>query len=70
MSIRSNANTLSSLTKELLLNWEQTQQSWRDSKSEEFQRKYLAELIAQVDRGSAVFDDLDKLVQKVRHDCE
>ena len=70
MNIRSNANSLSVLTKELLLQWEQTRQSWHDTKSEEFQQKYLAELVTQIDRATAVFDDLDKLVAKVRQDCE
>jgi hypothetical protein len=70
VSIGANGRTLSAATRQLLLQWEQAKGSWHDAKSGEFERKYLAELVAGVDRTAAVFDELDKLVNKVRDDCE
>jgi hypothetical protein len=39
-------------------------------KSQEFEQRFLAELMASVDRAMPVFDDLDKLLTKIRRDCE
>ena len=61
---------ISAVTKDLWVQWQQAREYWRDAKSEEFERKYLAELTASVDKAAAVFDQLDKLVMKVRSDCE
>lgn len=70
MNISANGKSIAMATKELMLKWEAARESWRDAKAEEFDRKYLAELIASVDKAAAVFDQLDKLVMKVRSDCE
>jgi hypothetical protein len=61
---------LTGLTKDLKSRWEHTKDFWRDAKSEEFERKYIVELVAGVDRAVNVIDQLDKLVSKVRSDCE
>ena len=70
MNISANGKSIVMATKELSLKWDATRECWRDAKSEEFERKYLAELTAAVDKATAVFDQLDKLVMKVRSDCE
>ena len=49
MSLRASGNQLAALTKDLLLQWEETKAHWQDAKSEEFQRKYLEELQSNVD---------------------
>jgi hypothetical protein len=61
---------LNALTKELWVQWQQTRDSWRDAKSQEFQRQYLDELLSSVDKSVTVIDDLDKLMTKIRKDCE
>ncbi|HZR20172.1 MAG TPA: hypothetical protein VFE51_23015 [Verrucomicrobiae bacterium] len=61
---------LEALTKELRLRWQQTQEYWVDAKSREFEHKYLEELFASVDRAVLVIDQLDKLVLKIKKDCE
>jgi hypothetical protein len=61
---------LAAITKELWLQWQQTKESWRDAKSEEFQRKYIQELLVSVDKSVTVIEELDKLVTKIRKDCE
>jgi hypothetical protein len=68
--MNANGTRLSGITKELWLQWQDTRASWRDAKSDEFQHKYLEELFASVDKTVAVIEQLDKLVTKIRHDCE
>jgi hypothetical protein len=61
---------LTGATKELYLRWEQTKESWRDTKCIEFEQQYMIELLANVDKALTIIDQLDKLVAKIRHDCE
>lgn len=70
MSVSASKARLTGLTKDLLARWEHTKDHWRDAKSEEFERKYIVELVSGVDRAVNVIDQLDKLVSKVRSDCE
>jgi hypothetical protein len=70
MSIGANGKTLVALTKELMLRWEDTKNVWHDGKSEEFERKYLNDLLTGVDKSAEVFEQLDKLMNHVRNDCE
>ena len=70
MTISSNGKLIASLTKELSLRWADTRDQWQDIKAREFEQKYIDELILTVDRAVPVFDDLDKLINKVRSDCE
>jgi hypothetical protein len=61
---------LAAVTKELLLQWQQTKNYWDDGKSREFEQKYLQELGAGVDKAVMVIEQLDKLTAKIKHDCE
>jgi thymidylate synthase len=61
---------LSGITKELWVQWQQTKESWRDEKSAEFEQKYLSELVAAVDKSVTVIEQLDKLIEKIKKDCE
>ena len=70
MSLNSDKARLAALTKDLILKWAQTKESWRDARSEEFERKYMEELKSSVDRAVAVIEQLEKLSTKVRSDCE
>ena len=58
------------LTRQLSVQWQQTKESWQDSKTREFERKYMDELFAGVDKAVTVMDQVDKLVTKIRNDCE
>ena len=68
--MNANGTRLSATTKELWNQWQQTKESWRDAKSQEFEHKYLEELFAGVDKAVTVMEQLDKLVTKTRNDCE
>jgi hypothetical protein len=61
---------LAGLTKELRAQWLDTKTYWKDAKSQEFEHKYMEELLASVDRAVTVIEQLDKLVTKIRKDCE
>jgi hypothetical protein len=58
------------LTKDLRVHWQQTKEYWSDEKSREFEHHYLEELFASVDRAVLVIDQLDKLIHKIKKDCE
>ena len=70
MSLSGNRTRLEMLAKDLLLKWEDTKNAWRDSKGLEFERHYIQELVARVDKSAAMIDKLDELLNKVRRDCE
>jgi hypothetical protein len=61
---------LSGITRELWGQWQQTKESWKDSKSAEFEQKYLQDLVANVDKTVMVIEQLDKLIGKIKRDCE
>ena len=65
-----NGSKLMAITKELSNQWQQTREYWRDEKSQEFDRQYMQELLASVDRAVGVIEQLDKLISKIRTDCE
>jgi hypothetical protein len=66
----SNASRLGAITKELWVKWQQTKAQWNDSKAQEFESKYLLELYSTVDRTVTVIEQLDKVVNRIRKDCE
>ena len=68
--MNANGARLGAITKELWQQWQQTREYWQDAKSQEFERKYLEELLASVDKTVTVIEQLDKLVMKIRKDCE
>lgn len=61
---------LSALTRDLSNRWQHTKESWRDAKAEEFERQYLEDLYVSVDKAMHVMEQLDKLMAKIRSECE
>jgi hypothetical protein len=70
MSLVAQRSRLRSLAHDLALRWDETKSSWRDSKSEEFERRFLAELGPRVEKSVEIIEKLDELLTKVRKDCE
>jgi hypothetical protein len=68
--MNANGTRLAGATRELWLQWQDTKNYWRDAKSQEFEAHYLSELVATVDKSVAVIEQLDKLLSKIRKDCE
>ena len=61
---------IAALTKDLWGRWQQTRESWSDAQSLEFERHYLQELNVSVDKTVAVIEQLDKLLARIKKDCE
>jgi hypothetical protein len=61
---------LDALTRDLRLKWRQTRETWTDARGAEFDARYMQELFASVDRSLEVIAELDKLVTRIRKDCE
>jgi hypothetical protein len=70
MNFSGNKSRLIGVTKELVLQWEQTKNYWHDAKSAEFEQRYIEELTVGVDRTVMVIEKLDELLKKVKKDCE
>jgi hypothetical protein len=70
MNLSGNKSRLMGVTKELSLRWEETRNYWRDAKSQEFDKKYMQELSARVDKAVTVIEKLDEVLKKVQSDCE
>ena len=68
--MKSSANRLSGLTAQLRAQWQDTKTYWKDAKSQEFEQRYMEELLASVDRAVTVIEQLDMLITKIRKDCE
>jgi hypothetical protein len=53
-----------------MVHWHETKHFWRDAKADEFEHRFLEELQLGVDRAVQVIDQLDKLMEKIKKDCE
>ncbi len=70
MNLSGNKSRLVGLTRDIFLRWTETKNYWRDAKSEEFDRRFMQELDASVNRTVQIMDKLEELLKKVRSDCE
>jgi hypothetical protein len=70
MNLSGNKGRLVGLTREISLRWGETQAHWRDAKSDEFDRRFMQELSASVNRTVLIIEKLDEVLKKVRKDCE
>jgi hypothetical protein len=70
VNLAGNKSRLVGVTKALELKWEDTKVSWRDARSDEFERRYLLELFILTDKTVSVIEKLSELLAKVRKDCE
>ncbi len=63
-------NRLAGLTNELRAEWEQTKHYWNDAKSREFEQRFLVELFSGVNQTINHIESLERVLAKLRHDCE
>ena len=68
--MHASGSRLEALTKELRVQWLHTKDYWSDAKSQEFEQRYLHELFATVDKTVSAIEQIDKLVGRIRKDCE
>ena len=62
-------NRLTGLTRELHAAWQQTRQHWNDAKSLEFEKRFLDDLMANVNQAVANIDALERVLTKIHDDC-
>jgi len=70
MSLSGSRSRLAAISKELSLRWLETKYYWKDSKSQEFEQRFMDDLLARVDKTVTVIEKLDQLLSQVRKDCE
>jgi hypothetical protein len=70
MSLSSARGRLTGVTRDLSLKWDDTKNYWRDGKSQEFERRFLRELFAEVNQSQLAMEKLDELLCKIRNNCE
>jgi hypothetical protein len=63
-------NRLMTLSKDLRAAWAETRQHWSDAKSLEFEKRFLDELNSGVNQAISSIDALERVLNKVRDDCE
>lgn len=70
MSLHGNKSRLTALTKDISLRWAETRNHWRDAKSEEFDHRFMQELLPRVNKAAAAVEKLEELLNKIKKDCE
>lgn len=69
-SIKGSAGKLTRLTKELSAKWGETKYYWNDSRSAAFEKEFLEELPSEVNTAVKIMEELNKVLTKIRRDCE
>jgi hypothetical protein len=70
MNLAGSKSRLVGSARELSLKWKETQNYWRDAKSQEFEHRYLEDLFIRLDKTVVIIEKLDEILKKVRSDCE
>lgn len=70
MSLNPGRARLGALTKQIGVEWQQTRESWRDQKADEFEVRFISELFARVNGAMSQLDLLERTLSKLRSDCE
>jgi len=70
VSASANGARLAALSKDLLCRWQQTREQWRDNKAREFEDRFISELESAVNSALTGIADLERVINKVRSDCE
>jgi hypothetical protein len=70
VSAKGCSSTLAQSAKNLSAGWQEAQAHWRDAKAAQFQREYLDAIPALVGKSREALEELDRILRKVRSDCE
>lgn len=70
MSMSGSKGLLTLATRQLQAQWQETRDSWRDAKAQEFEETYLTELMASMNSALRVIEELDQLLAKIHADCD
>jgi len=70
MSLAHCKGRLAGLSKELGHVWQDTTVAWRDEKATQLYYDCVAPLLSGADNAVVAMEDLEKLLRKLREDCE
>ena len=70
MSMVSNRTRLATLTKILVNDWQHTKEHWQDQQAKQFEKQYIDGLLHNVSATIEIIEKLDKLITRVKKDCE
>jgi hypothetical protein len=70
MSLNASKSRLGALSKDLLGRWVQTRESWTDAKGREFEQHYMEALQSSVNAALTNIDTLERIINRIRNDCE
>lgn len=70
MSLVSNRTRLATLTKILVNDWQHTKEHWRDTQANQFEKQHIEGLLHNVSATIEIIEKLDKLITRVKKDCE
>jgi hypothetical protein len=70
MSMNASKSRLAALTKDLAARWRETRESWRDDRAREFEQHYMDDLLSGVTNTLNSIDNLERILNRIREDCE
>lgn len=70
MSLSASKSRLAALTKDLHARWKETREFWRDDRAREFEQRYMDDLLSSVTHTLNSIDNLERILSKIRNDCE
>jgi len=70
MSLNASKSRLAALTKDLAARWRETREDWRDDRAREFEQRYMDDLLSSVTTALNSLDNLEKVLNRIRDDCE
>lgn len=70
MIIKSCASSLAQAAKDLSVEWRETQDHWRDAKAREFGERFIDPVPPQVARALEAMEELDRILRRIRSECE
>lgn len=65
-----NSSVLTKTVRELLAHWERVEPLWRDIRSAQFQERYIEPLPDITRNAEVLMEELGRLLNKIRNDCE
>ena len=70
MTLQADKSKLVVLTRKLSASWQQTRNYWRDERGLAIEKQYIDDLRPMVDSAAETVDQLDRILTKIRRDCE
>jgi hypothetical protein len=70
MGVQEGRGQLNKALKELMLRWAETQSSWNDAMSRQFEEKFLRQLELDLRHATGAMDQMAVILHQIHRDCE